>query len=104
MFGFGKKKKRINVLEEYVGTLLAKNEMLENKAIRLERALNDAKKPRRKNRKQLSHKTGFTRVGEVESYDIYQMYQNGMNGYDIARTLDRSQSCVSKHIRKHLEE
>jgi len=32
------------------------------------------------------------------------MYKEGMYGFKIAEHFNRSQSCVSKHIHKHMEE
>ena len=105
MFGLGNvtiHEKRIKKLEDSLSNIIDKFYSLQSENLHLRRKL-DSKK-RRKNRKQLSHKTGFTKVGQVESLDIYEMYKDGMNVHTIAKTLDRSQSCISRHIRKHMEE
>ena len=81
-------------------TIKAQEEMIENLYTLLEECKN---KPKRKKRKQLTHRTGYTKVGQVESYDIYEMYQNERPLVDIANHFSRSQSCISRHIRKHLE-
>jgi len=70
----------------------------------LEEAVKTTKIPKRKHRQQLSHKTGFTKVSEEESWDMFKQYEHGIDVDRIAKGLDRSQSCVSRHIRKHLEE
>ena len=62
------------------------------------------KKPRKRTRKQLSHRTGFTKVSDVESLEMFDMYNNQRDLVDIASYFKRSQSCVGTHIRKHLEE
>ena len=108
MFNIFKSKKklddRIAELEESLWSTLDK--VFEEKELnkKLVAEINRLKEPRRKNRKQLSHKTGFTKVGQVESHDMYEMYQGGMNVDAIAIALGRSQSCISRHIRKHMEE
>ena len=81
-------------------TIDAQEEMIENLYTLLEECKGKSK---RKVRKQLTHKTGYTKVGQVESRDIYEMYQNGRSLVDIANYFKRSQSCVSGHVRKHLE-
>jgi len=70
----------------------------------LEEAVKTTSRPKRKRRQELSHKTGFTNVSEEESWDMFKQYEHGMDVDKIAKNSDRSQSCVSRHIRKHLEE
>ncbi len=110
MFGYGKTtelKKRITTLERNVGAELAKAEIreLEIKSLRDEVSRLKAEAlPREKRRENLSRKTGYTKVGAVESQDMYDMYQQGTGVAEIAEHLHRSQGCVSVHIRKHMEE
>jgi len=105
MFGFGnisKHKRTIEMQEELIDNLYGENSTLLEKCIKLERALLEQKAPR-KNRKSISRATGYKRVTEDESLEIYEMYKRGDDLSDIANYFRRSQSCISRHVRIHLE-
>ena len=110
MFGIGsvrKHKETIEMQEEMIDNLFKANTDLQLKAVRLEKAnhslrekLSKGRKPRRK---QLGHKLGYKQVTKDEHIKMWEMYNNGVDPHRIATTLDRSVSCVSKHIRQEVE-
>ena len=105
MFGFGnirKYKRTIAMQEELIDNLYGENNTLLEKCIKLERALLEQKAPR-KNRKPISRTTGYKKVTKDESLEIYKMYKNGYCLSYIANRSNRSQSCISRHVRIHLE-
>ena len=109
IFGIGNVRKHEAVIEsqeEMIDNLLDLNRDMSEKAVRLERTLNKLRdklkvKPRRK---QIDHKTGYSKVSKEESQEMYDMYLRGVPGYKLVEHFSRSHSCISRHIHKHLEE
>jgi len=109
MFGLGNvaaHKLTIDAQEEMIDNLVDENYALTTKCEKLESELIKAqsKTKKRRSRPQLSRKTGYRRVTEEESLGIFELYQNHVDLSEIATHFNRSQSCVSKHVRKQLGE
>lgn len=106
MFWCKKYEERIEELKYTVSLMKEQYTVLANKAVKLEVALIEAKKasPRRKYRRRHRKATGYTKVSEGESLEIYNMYKRGLSLTEIANTVGRSNSCVSRHVDKHIEE
>jgi len=101
IFGLGNVRKHeetIEMQEELIDELYTQ---LANMAGELASAKSRTPKTRRK---RLASKTGFHRVSESESLEMYEMYMNDCVLSDIANKLGRSQSTVTGHIRKHMEQ
>jgi len=102
MFGIGFTKdleEEIDYLQDLVERVVTHNHELVDKITKLEK-----KKSRKKYRRRLSTKTGFTKVTREEAEYMYDMYKNSISVDKIARELDRSRGCVDKHIRRLMEE
>ena len=104
MFGIGNVRKHqetIDAQEEMIDNLFELNNQLKDKCVKLEQTLLRQRQPRRKG---LTRVTGYKRVSESESLEMYERYETGDSLSDIAAQMHRSQSCVSKHVWKHVEE
>ena len=83
MFWCNKYKERINELHFTISLMKEQYTVLANKAVKLEIALMEAKKanPRRKYRRRHRKATGYTKVSEGESLEIYEYVQKRFISY-----------------------
>ena len=70
----------------------------------LEEAVKTTKIPKRKRRKALNQRTGFTKVSAEEKATMVDMFKNGFSNMKIAQHVGRAESTVSSYLHKYYEE
>jgi DNA-binding MarR family transcriptional regulator len=59
---------------------------------------------KKKGRKHISHKSGFKKVSKEEAQEMLELWNAHIDLVDIANKFGRSQTTVSRHIRRLTEE
>ncbi len=96
--------KTIDKLMEQVRTEKHRADMFEKaykESLETIRKLRKEKKPRKK---LIGERATRTIVSTEESEAMYNLWKKGKTMLEVANYFKRSESCVSKHIRKHYEE